>query len=140
MAFCDKRLCFTEPQLVYLEAWQGRPQLAPPLSIFFYVLIFDLMINIARLQMAASNTYPSLLRCQVVLNKRLLSKIVLLLIIWVFEVCHNLSCWVLSQFVLWNFFTIYGICQTLSWILSQFKFFSFVTIQVFEFCYHSFFL
>ena len=37
--------------------------------------------NIARSQMAASNTFHQLLRCQVVLNNGLLSEIVLLIII-----------------------------------------------------------
>ena len=54
--------------------------------------------------------------------------------IWVFEFCHNLSFWVLSQFEFchilgnWDFFLI--------WVLSQNEFLSFVTIWVFEF-YHN---
>ena len=50
--------------------------------------------NAARLQMAASNT-SHWSRCQVVLNKRLFSEIVLLI---KFFLSHNWSCWILSQF------------------------------------------
>ena len=97
--------------------------------------------NIARSQMAASNTSHRLSRCQVFLNKRLLSEIILLNMIWVFKVCKNLSCWVLTQLELMNFVTVWvlEVCQTLIWIMSQCKLLSFVTIQVFEFCYHLFF-
>ena len=47
--------------------------------------------------------------------------------LWVFKICQNLSFWVLSQFDL-------EFCYNLSFlILSQFRFFSFVAIWVFEF-------
>ena len=85
-----------------------------------------------------------MLRCHVVLNKRLLSEIVLLIRIWVFEFCHNFSSWVLSQFEFWILLH-FEFCQTelifvpiqvfFSFFL-QFKLMSFVTILVFEF-YHN---
>ena len=77
--------------------------------------------------------------------------------IWVFELCHNLSFWVLSQFEFLSFVTIwvFEFCHDLSFwvlstfgflsfvtfrffifILSQFLFFSFVTIWVFKFCHN----
>ena len=95
----------------------------------------NVMINNARSQMAASNTSQWLSKCQVVLNKRLLSEIILLIRIYVFEVFHNLSCWVLSQLDLLNFVTVWVFesCPTLIWIISKFKFLSFITTQVFEF-------
>ena len=97
------------------------------------------MINIARLQMADSNTSHWLSRCPVVLPERLLSEIVLLIRIWVFEVCHNLSCGVLSKFEVLNFVKswVFEIYQTFIWIVchnfslsvwSQFKLIRFVKI------------
>ena len=53
---------------------QTTYQLAPPLSKNLN-LTHDLMINIVRLQMTALNTSHRLLRCQVILNKRLLWEI-----------------------------------------------------------------
>ena len=47
--------------------------------------------NIARSQMAASNKSHRLSRCQVVLNKRLLSEFFFIRIL-VFEFFNNLSC------------------------------------------------
>ena len=49
----------------------------------------DTKKHLVRLQMAALNTSHRLLRSQVVLNKRLLSAMVLLIRIRVFEVCPN---------------------------------------------------
>ena len=59
--------------------------------------------------------------------------------IWVFEFCHNLIFWVLSQFEFLSFVTIwvFEFRQNLSfWVLSQFEFFSFVTIYIFKFCHN----
>ena len=84
--------------------------------------------NISRSQMVASNTSHWFLRCQVVLNKRHLSEIVLLHRIWAFEFCHNFSCWVVE------------FCHSLSfWNLSYFEL-NFVQIQGSQFCYNSSFL
>ena len=94
--------------------------------------------NIARSQMAASNTYCRLLRCQVVLNKRTYSEIVLLLkfgfffcfvTIWVVKFCHNLSCYIWSLFEFLKFSKLLcWICPISSiWVLLEFKF---------ELCYH----
>ena len=88
-------------------------------------------INIARTQMAASNTSHRLSRCQVVLNKRLLSEIVLLIRIWVFEFCYIFSCWVSSQFELLNFVTFWVLSNWVEFCPNS-RFFSFVTIQVDE--------
>ena len=95
-------------------------------------LIFSTTKNIARSQMAALNTSHWLSRCQVVLNKRLLLEMVLLIRIWVFEFCHDLSCWVLSHFELFIFFS-----QNFSfWHWSNFEL-NFVLNEVFEFCFSS---
>ena len=89
--------------------------------------------TIVRLHMSATNTFHWLSRYQVVLNKRLLSEIILLIRMWVFEFCHNISCWVLSQFELLNFVTlwVFEIDQTLRWNSSQFKFLSFLPLVFF---------
>ena len=60
--------------------------------------------------------------------------------ILVFEFCHCLSFWVLSQFEVLSFVTIwvFEFCHNLSfWFLSQFEVLSFVIIRVFEFCHNS---
>ena len=95
-----------------------------------------LCYNKEELQMAASNTSHRMSRCQVVLNKRLLSETVLLTRIWVFKFFHNLSWWVLSQFEFYFYFVtvwVFEISQNLSWILSQFKFLILVAIQVLQY-------
>ena len=99
--------------------------------------------NIARSQMAVSNTSHRLLRCQVVLNKRLFVKklffwlefdFLSVVTIWVVEFCHNLSCWMSSYFEflkfvkLWVEFYLNSSC----WVYFQFKLLSFVTNSVFK--------
>ena len=110
-------------------------------------ILTPLKKNITRLQMAAFDTSHRLSRCQVVIyKKKLLSEIVFLIRIWVFEFfsssiwvvefCHNLSCWILSQFQFLKFVKLWvKFCPHSSfWVLLQFKFLSFVTILVFEIC------
>ena len=82
-------------------------------------------------QNAAQRTSYRWSRCQNVLTKRncrLYSSFVTIL---VFEFCHKLSSWVLSQFEFLSFVTIWFF-----WVSSQFEFLSFITIWVFEF-YHN---
>ena len=109
-------------------------QLAPPLSKHKNLKKYwtnDLMINIAKSQIAFLNTSHRLTRCQVFLNIR--QKLSFNL---------NLSFWGLSQFELLSFITIWVVefCHSLSfWNLSNFEL-NFVQIQVFECCYNSSFL
>ena len=59
-----------------------------------------------------------------------------LITIWVFEFCHSLSFWVLSQFTFLNFgtFWVFKFCHILTfWALSHFMFLAFVTFWLFEF-------
>ena len=67
------------------------------------------------------------------------------LTIWVFEFCHNLKFWVLSQFEFWVLSQFefefcpnlnFEFCHTLSfWFVSQFEFLSCVTIWVSKVCH-----
>ena len=97
--------------------------------------------NIARSQMAPSNTSHWLPRCQVV---RLLSDMFFLLefrflnlifTIWVVEFCYNLSCWIWSQFEFLKYVKLWvEFCPNTSfWVLLQFKCLSFVIILVLSF-------
>ena len=111
--------------------------------------------NIARLQKAAQRTSNRLSRCQVVLTKRLFWSFVInwvlspnefchplsFVTICLFEFCHNLICWVLSQFELVTIWAFNNLsCQDLSfvtiWVFEDCQNLSFVTIWVFKTCYN----
>ena len=101
-------------------------------SLYIKYYIPSQVQNIARLQMGVTNTFHWLLRCQVVIKKRLLSKIpffsfvkiwvVDFVTIWVVEVwhslilflfCHNLS--LVTILVLSHF----KFCQNLSFVKAR---------------------
>ena len=88
--------------------------------------------KIARSQKAALNAYHQLSRCQVGLNKRLLSEIVLLIRIGVFEFCNILICWVLSQFQFLKVVKLWvEFCPNSSfWVLLQFKFYLLTNLNI----------